>query len=62
MAVTAETIDKINHLDERSTTIVVDLVNFLSSTQTKEHSTNVFHQAREEGMKTPMTEDKADVL
>lgn len=51
MAVAAETIEKMNRLDERSTTIVVDLVDFLSDAAHKKEQINVFRAAREEGKK-----------
>ena len=63
MTATAETINKLNTLNENNFTIIVNLVDYLSASQDRfEDGINLFEAARKEGKKNPMTEDEAEAF
>ena len=63
MTATAETINKINSLNDNNFTIIVNLVDYLSATQDHfEEGLELFEAARKEGKKNPMTEEEAEAF
>ncbi|HCM92017.1 MAG TPA: hypothetical protein DIS78_05585 [Lachnospiraceae bacterium] len=58
MVATAETLNKLNTLNERDFIMVVDLINRLSNTNTLSNDVDVFDDIRKRTSNAPMTDEE----